>query len=124
MPVSKRPPWTQAGKDFARYLKEEEERERCDKEAQRRAALEKFAAGFRRSRKGNLWCRVMHESAYGPHEMTLTVFPSKNSGFDICVADRDGPRFIYGGFATDRKALELLFDTLSASGPMVPSPCR
>src|SRR4051812_13060872 len=62
------------------------------------AARAEFAAGFRRSRKGNLtreW-----------EGLRLTIFRRKGDGcFGWSVADEEGPRFSPGGYETEEEAL-------------------
>jgi hypothetical protein len=48
-------------------------------------AYRRFRAGFRRSRKSNLWRR------WG--RFNVTVFPSRFGGYCYCIADSDGPAF-------------------------------
>jgi hypothetical protein len=65
--------------------------------------FDEFAAGFQRSRKGNLWCRWRGE--------TLTVFWCKGT-YRWSVAD--GERVVYsqGGWASESEALAGLWEAV------------
>jgi hypothetical protein len=67
-----------------------------------------FAAGFRRSRKGNLWRR------YGGR--TLTVFGGVDS-FSWCIADGERRRFSRGSYDSERSALSALWCEVEGGGP-------
>jgi hypothetical protein len=71
-------------------------------EASHRAAeLAEFVAGFRRSKKGNLWRHF--------DGLTLTVFARRGDGFfGWCVCGNDGPRFSQGCFEDEHDAVSSL----------------
>lgn len=75
---------------------------------EREAALfEEFAAGFKRSKKQNLWREY--------HGETLTVFQRPTDGsFGWCIADgQSSPRFSPGGFQDEDDALLSLWREVS-----------
>jgi hypothetical protein len=60
--------------------------------------LAEFVAGFRRSKKGNLWRHF--------EGLTLTVFARRGDGFfGWCVRGSDGPRFSNGCFEDEQDAV-------------------
>ena len=61
-----------------------------------------FLAGFRRSKRGNLWRHY--------EGRTLTVFRRDRGGFAWCVADGEEPRFSPLAYGTEREALDALWD--------------
>jgi hypothetical protein len=77
----------------------------------REAALEEFGAGFRRSRKGNLWCPW----GEGPDQVTVTVFSREDPYGDLywcwCIADHGGPTF-GPHYDSEEEALASLADEL------------
>jgi hypothetical protein len=65
------------------------------------AARASFEAGFRRSRRGNLWRDW--------ENVTLTIYRRKDAfGFGWCIADGEQPRFSSGRYETEEDALSAL----------------
>jgi len=67
-----------------------------------------FEAGFRRSRRGNLWRRL-------PGGRTVTVF-AKDGGYAWCVAGEDGPTFSPGGYDSEADAPAAAWEELGDGG--------
>ena len=67
------------------------------------AAFTRFAEGFRRSKRGNIWCEW--------DGLTLTVFP-RSQGFCWCIADSEGPQFSRRRYETEGEAMESLWSEL------------
>jgi hypothetical protein len=112
---------TQAGRDFARYMREEDEAERLAKEGQRLlASIDAFVADFVRSREGNLWRRVtIRKNGTDFGELTLTVF-CRGGSYKICVADESGPRYGASTYDSAEEALMALWWGIRAQyGPEV-----
>ena len=65
---------------------------------------------FRRSQKGNAWCRI--------GQYTLTVFPdSKGTSFRWCIAQPDKtPKFSANNHPTERAAMKSLYRALDEMG--------
>lgn len=68
------------------------------------AEHERFAAGFRRSKKGNIW-RTWEG-------VTVTIFERAEGFFRWSIADGDGVRYSPGAYETDGEALEMLAEEL------------
>lgn len=66
------------------------------------AAIDAFAAAFKRSRKGNLW-RVWEGK-------TLTVFKRRDGWFGWSIADNAGAKFSPGGYGDEGEAIGGLWD--------------
>jgi hypothetical protein len=65
-----------------------------------------FEAGFRRSKKGNLWRHF--------EGMTLTIFGRDDERFGWCLVDAEGDkRFSRGSYESEEDALGSLADDLS-----------
>ncbi len=78
-----------------------QEREIADRLAQRA----EFEAGFRRSKKNNLWRHL--------EGMTLTIFGREDERFGWCIVDAEGERqFSRGSFETEADALGSLAEEL------------
>jgi hypothetical protein len=70
--------------------------------AKRLQMWDEFKAGFRRSKKGNLWRNY--------EGVTLTVFRRPwDGGFGWSISDSEGPEFSPGGFEDEEDALEALW---------------
>jgi hypothetical protein len=70
------------------------------------AALSEFAAGFRRSRRGNLWREY--------DDAVVTVFGTDDEQFGWCIA-RDGQtQFSKSRFETEDEAIDSLWSELTA----------
>jgi hypothetical protein len=72
-----------------------------------------FAAGFRRSVRGNLWRRW---AGGGGRELTLTVFPRRGGSFAYAIADEDGPAFSTQSYETEGEAVGALWRALGGDG--------
>jgi hypothetical protein len=72
-----------------------------------------FAAGFRRSRRGNLWRRW---SGGGGGELTLTVFPRRGGSFAYAIAGEGGPAFSTQNYETEGGAIKALWRELGGDG--------
>jgi hypothetical protein len=69
------------------------------------ARYAEFAAGFRRSRKGNLWRPFQG--------VTLTVFAHPVDGsYHWCLSDGDGPRYGERGYDEEEEAMRDLWAEL------------
>jgi hypothetical protein len=78
----------------------------CDMIADAIGRHREAVESFRRSRRGNLWCRL--------DNLTLTIFEQpKGSGlFSWCVADRDGPHFSNFSFESEEAAVANVLEAL------------
>jgi hypothetical protein len=74
---------------------------------------EEFAAGFKRSKRGNLWRRWADRDG---GELTLTVFPRRGGYFAYAIADEDGPAFSPRCYETEEEAIEALWRELGDDG--------
>ena len=61
------------------------------------AEQREFAAGFKRSRKGNLW--------HNYDGMTLTVFRRDDGWYAWCIADSEETRFSRGAYEEEGDAI-------------------
>lgn len=78
-----------------------QEREIADRFAQRA----EFEAGFRRSKKGNLWRHL--------EGMTVTIFGREDERFGWCIVDAEGEkRFSRGTYEDEESAIGGLADEL------------
>jgi hypothetical protein len=74
---------------------------------------EAFAAGFKRSKRGNLWRRWADR--YGG-ELTLTVFPRRGGSFAYAIAAGDRPVFSTQNYETEGEAVGPLWRALGGDG--------
>ena len=71
---------------------------------------EAFVAGFKLSKRGNLW-RWWAGGDCG--QLILTVFRQRNGYYDYVIIDGDRPAFSTRGFLTEGEAVEALWRELS-----------
>jgi hypothetical protein len=64
------------------------------------AELREFQAGFKRSKRGNLWRHY--------EGLTLCVFKRDDDYFAWSISDADGPRYSPGAFEDEDEALASL----------------
>ena len=70
-------------------------------------ARAEFEAGFKRSKKGNLWRRWA--------ELTLCVF-KRGDGYAWSIADSEGVRFSVGTYESEAEAIGGLWDETEGEG--------
>lgn len=71
-----------------------------DRSLQEVVARAEFKAGFKRSKKGNLWREY--------EGLNLSVFQRQEGGYDYSIADEYGPRYSQCEWETELEALNAL----------------
>jgi hypothetical protein len=96
---------TKVGQDFADAMREEDKQEKLAEHGrQLQVGFDTFVVGFTRSKKGNLWRRVVVRNEDAARELALTVF-RQNDGYRLCIADSGGAHYGQSIYDNEQEAL-------------------
>jgi len=73
---------------------------RYQEERASRDPRQEFERGFKRSKKGNLWCHY--------NGLIVSVFKQSDGGYGWCVAGEDDKRYSSHEYETEEEAIEAL----------------